>query len=77
MALISWKKGWRQWEYSADNTLEANQISTLGAAIQLIDSGEFNQAIDLLQSKINQFPENADMLALLSNCPLSRSSQRS
>ena len=42
-------------EYSADNTLEANQISTLGAAIQLRDSGEFNQAIDLLQSKINQF----------------------
>ena len=57
-------------EYSADNTLEANQISTLGAAIQLRDSGEFNQAIDLLQSKINQFPENADMLALLSNCYL-------
>ena len=61
-------------EYSSDNTLtetlEVNQISTLDAAIQLRESGEFNRAIDLLKDKINQSPEDVDMLAVLSHCCL-------
>jgi tetratricopeptide (TPR) repeat protein len=61
-------------KYSPDDTftetLETNQSSTLDIAIQLRETGEFNQAIDLLKGAINQFPENADMLALLSHCYL-------
>ena len=61
-------------EYASDDTLnetlETNQSSTLDAAIQLRESGEFNQAIDLLKDEINRFPEDADMLALLSHCYL-------
>ena len=60
--------------YSTDDTLtetpETNQSCTLDIAIQLRDSGEFNQAIDLLKDEKNQFPETADILALLSHCYL-------
>ena len=51
-------------------TLEINQSSPLRIAIQLRDSGKFNQAIDLLKDETNQFPEGADKLALLSHCYL-------
>ena len=61
-------------ECHSDNTLtetsEANQSSTLDIAIQLRDTGEFNQAIDLLKDEIKRFPKDADMLALLSHCYL-------
>ncbi len=61
-------------EYSSDNTLtetlETNQSSTLDAAIQLRDAGEFNQAIDLLKDEEDRFLEDADMLALVSHCYL-------
>ena len=36
---------------------EAGQSSALDVAIQLRDSGEFNQAIDLLKDEINRLPE--------------------
>jgi tetratricopeptide (TPR) repeat protein len=49
---------------------EADQISALDIAVQLRDSGEFNQAINILKDETNQFPEDADMLALLSHCYL-------
>ena len=49
---------------------EAGESSALDIAVQLRDSGEFNQAIDLLKDETNQFPEDADMLALLSHCYL-------
>jgi thioredoxin-like negative regulator of GroEL len=48
----------------------AGETSALDAAVQLRDSGEFNQAIDLLEDEKNQFPEDADILALLSHCYL-------
>mgnify|MGYP001329318353 CR=1 FL=1 len=51
-------------------TLETNQSSTLDAAVQLREAGKFNQAIDLLKDEIDRFPEDADMLALLSHCYL-------
>ena len=51
-------------------TLETNQAVTLDIAIQLRETGEFNQAIDLLKDEINRFPKDADMLALLSHCYL-------
>jgi tetratricopeptide (TPR) repeat protein len=51
-------------------TLETNQRSTLDKAIQLRETGDFNQAIDLLKDKIKRFPKDADMLALLSHCYL-------
>ena len=60
--------------YSTDDTLtetpETNQSRTLDIAIQLRDSGEFNQAIDLLKDEKNLLPEDADILALLSHCYL-------
>ena len=49
---------------------EAGQSRALDTAVQLRDSGEFNQAIDLLEDETNQFPEDADILALLSHCYL-------
>jgi tetratricopeptide (TPR) repeat protein len=49
---------------------EAGESSALDIAVQLRDSGEFNQAIDLLKDETNQFPEDADILALLSHCYL-------
>jgi tetratricopeptide (TPR) repeat protein/2-polyprenyl-3-methyl-5-hydroxy-6-metoxy-1,4-benzoquinol methylase len=51
-------------------TLEINQIDTLDIAMQLREIGDFNQAIEVLEGKINQFPENANMLTLLSHCYL-------
>ena len=51
-------------------TLELRQTSTLHTATQLREAGEFDQAIDLLKEEINRFPEDADMLALLSHCLL-------
>ena len=61
-------------EYASDDTLteilETNQSSTLDIAIQLRETGEFNQAIDLLKDEIILLPEDADMLALLSHCYL-------
>ena len=53
-----------------NKTLETNQSRTLDIAIQLRETGEFNQAIDLLTSEINQFPEDAGVLAVLSHCYL-------
>ena len=50
--------------------IEANQSSTLDIAIQLRDTGKFNQAIDLLMHEINQSPKDDDMLAVLSHCCL-------
>ncbi|MDC0122555.1 tetratricopeptide repeat protein [Planktomarina sp.] len=50
--------------------LESNKSSILDIAIQLRETGEFNQAIDLLKDEINRLPDDADMLALLSNCYL-------
>jgi predicted Zn-dependent protease len=49
---------------------EAGQSSALDVAIQLKDSGKFNQAINLLKDEINQSPEHVDILALLSHCYL-------
>ncbi|MDB2466822.1 tetratricopeptide repeat protein [Planktomarina temperata] len=61
-------------EYPLDDilteTLETNQNSTLDIAIKLRESGEFNQAIDLLKDEINRSPADSDMLALLSHCYL-------
>jgi tetratricopeptide (TPR) repeat protein len=61
-------------KYSSDDTrietLDTNQSSTLGVAIQLRETGEFDQAIDLLRDALDCFPENADMLVLLSHCHL-------
>ncbi|MDB9765005.1 tetratricopeptide repeat protein, partial [Planktomarina temperata] len=48
----------------------ASQSSALDIAVQLRDSGEFNQAIDLLKDETNLLPEDADILALLSHCYL-------
>jgi tetratricopeptide (TPR) repeat protein len=42
----------------------------MDVAIQLRDTGEFNQAIDLLKDEINQSPQDVDILALLSHCYL-------
>ena len=50
--------------------LEKSQISILTTAIQLRENGEFNQAIDLLKNEINRFPQDVDLLALLSHCLL-------
>ena len=49
---------------------ETDQSSALDIAVQLRDSGEFNQAIDLLKDEIDRALEDADMLALLSHCYL-------
>ena len=49
---------------------EADQSSSLDIAVQLRDSGKFNQAIDLLKGETSQFPENAELLTLLSHCYL-------
>jgi tetratricopeptide (TPR) repeat protein len=49
---------------------EVGQSSALDVAIQLRDTGEFNQAIDLLKDKINRLPEDVDLLAVLSHCYL-------
>ncbi|MDA8883347.1 tetratricopeptide repeat protein [Planktomarina temperata] len=61
-------------EYHSDDrlieTLETNHNSTLEFAIKLRETGEFNQAIDLLKDKINRSPDDADMLAVLSHCYL-------
>jgi tetratricopeptide (TPR) repeat protein len=61
-------------ECHSDTTLtetsEVNQSSTLDIAVQLRETGKFNQAINLLRDEINRFPEDADMLALLSHCYL-------
>jgi tetratricopeptide (TPR) repeat protein len=61
-------------EYHSANTvtetLKTNQSCTLDIAIQLKESGEFNQAIDLLRVEIHQSPEDANILGLLSHCHL-------
>ena len=57
-------------EDTLTETLETNQSSTLDIAVKLRESGEFNQAIYLLKDEINRFPEDAEMLALLSHCHL-------
>ena len=44
------------------------QNSLFDKAIEVRESGKFDQAIDLLKEGINQFPKNANMLALLSHC---------
>ncbi|MDC0382106.1 tetratricopeptide repeat protein, partial [Planktomarina temperata] len=49
---------------------ETNHSSTLDIAIQFRETGEFDQAIDLLKDEIKRFPKDADMLALLSHCYL-------
>ena len=61
-------------ECRSDDTLtetsETNHSSTLDIAIQFRETGEFDQAIDLLKDEIKRFPKDADMLALLSHCYL-------
>ena len=61
-------------EYSSDDiriqTLDTNHSSTLDIAVQLRETGKFNQAIDLLKDKINQSTEDVDMFAMLSHCYL-------
>ncbi|MDB4169942.1 tetratricopeptide repeat protein, partial [Planktomarina sp.] len=61
-------------EYPLDDTLtetlETNQNSTLDIAVQLRETGKFNQVIELLTDAINQSPEDVDMLASLSYCYL-------
>ena len=44
--------------------------SSLDIAVQLRETGEFGKAIDLLKHETNKFPEDADILALLSHCYL-------
>ena len=48
--------------------MDSNHSSILDAAIQLREAGKINQAIELLREEIKQFPEEADLLALLSHC---------
>jgi thioredoxin-like negative regulator of GroEL len=58
---------------ASDDTLTETSEQTKAAldiAVQLRETGEFNQAIDLLKDETNQFPEDADILALLSHCYL-------
>lgn len=61
-------------EYYLDNTRTetsgANQSSTLDTAIELRETGEINQAIDLLEDAINKSPGDVNILALLSHCYL-------
>jgi tetratricopeptide (TPR) repeat protein len=61
-------------QYSSGNTMkvttEKNQESALDLALQLKDAGKFSQAIDLLKDEVHRLPENASMLALLSQCYL-------
>ena len=42
--------------------------SLLDTAIELKENGKFDQAIDLLQTGANQFPQDPNILALLSYC---------
>ena len=52
---------------------QANNLGAQGEgfgklAKSLVETGKFDQAIELLKDKINQFPEDADLFALLSHC---------
>ena len=51
-------------------TLKKNQISTLNIAIQLRETGEFDEAINLLEGEVNRSLEDANILAALSHCHL-------
>ena len=59
---------------SAADINEAGQAyqNTLNTAIHLRESGKFDEAIDLLEDFITKFIAEADMLALLSNCYISK-----
>ncbi|MDA9989519.1 tetratricopeptide repeat protein [Paracoccaceae bacterium] len=45
-----------------------SQKSVFNDAVKLRENGKYNQAIDLLKSEITKFPQDPNMLALLSHC---------
>ncbi|MDA9261302.1 tetratricopeptide repeat protein [Planktomarina temperata] len=51
-------------------TLRTKQSTTLDIAVQLREAGDYNGAIDLLKDEINQSPDDANILALLSHSHL-------